>query len=45
MLLDFPNFYTNYEALASELQELIAEWGELTNIHCPYRVPDHLDEL
>jgi DNA polymerase III subunit alpha len=27
--LDFPNFYTDYDALAGDLQEMIAEWGEL----------------
>ncbi|MGB8648901.1 MAG: DNA polymerase III subunit alpha [Anaerolineae bacterium] len=29
VLLDFPNYNTNYEALASELHEMIADWGEL----------------
>jgi DNA polymerase III subunit alpha len=27
--LDFPNYYTNYDILASQLRDMIADWGEL----------------
>jgi len=27
--LDFPNYYTNYDSLAKQLREMIADWGEL----------------
>jgi hypothetical protein len=29
VLLDFPNFSTNYEVLAAQLAEMVAEWGQL----------------